>query len=159
MSRREVRTIVVKRRTTALLLLLVTIVIATVTLSISGKVYQKVDPVPFHELRLLVHRLQAGNVSFSIVVALLMPAILNMLLFLPWGFLMFLVLDRSDRPTNQSYVMTFIFALGFSSAVEVYQYFLPTRVTDINDVIWNGIGAVVGALLGHLRKRIRVAFE
>ncbi|HVT01922.1 MAG TPA: VanZ family protein [Thermoanaerobaculia bacterium] len=159
MARSEVRTVVVRRWMTILLLLTATIVIAAVTISLSGRVYQKIDPVPFHELRILSHRLARGPVPISVVIALLMPMILNMLIFVPWGMLMFLSLDTDDRPTNQSYVITFILGLGFSSCVEAYQYFLPTRVTDVNDVIWNGVGALLGAFLGHLRKRVRVTFE
>ena len=49
--------------------------------------------------------------------------------------------------------------MGLSFAVEATQYFLPNRVTDINDVIWNSTGALVGAFFGHLRKRVRIAFE
>jgi len=160
MPKGSVRVISVKRRTTVLLLILTTILIATITLSLSGKAYAKVDPVPFREIRLLVDRI-TGEVPMPmpVLVALTMPMILNVLLFMPWGFLMFLALDTSERPTLQSYLLTYLVAMGFSFAVEASQYFLPTRVTDINDVIWNGFGALLGAFFGHLRKRIRVSFE
>ncbi len=159
MGKVTVRTIPVRKWVTALLLLFATIVIATITLSLSGKAYAKVDPVPFREIRLLADKMQDGPVPMPILVALTMPVILNVLLFMPWGFLMFVLLDRPERPTNQSYLLTFLTAMAFSLAVEGSQYFLPTRVTDINDVIWNGLGALVGAILGHLRKRVRIAFE
>lgn len=159
MGKATIRTIVVRKRTTVLLLILATITIALITLWISGKSYEKVDPVPFREIRLIAERIQEGPMPMNLFVALIMPAILNALLFVPWGFLMFLALDTVDRPTNQTYLLTILLALAFSCAVEAAQYFLPTRVTDINDVIWNGFGAFVGAILGHLRKRVRVAFE
>jgi len=159
MPKGSVRVVSVKRRTTVLLLILTTILIATITLSLSGKAYAKVDPVPFREIRLLLARIGDGPTPMPLIVALTMPMILNLLLFLPWGFLMFLALDTSERPTLQSYLLTYLVAMGFSFAVEASQYFLPTRVTDINDVIWNGFGALIGAFFGHLRKRIRVSFE
>jgi glycopeptide antibiotics resistance protein len=143
-----------------MLLVLTTVIIASITLSLSGKAYTKVDPEPFRELKTLSRRLQAAEpMPTSVIVALTMPIILNILLFLPWGFLMFIVLDKPERPTNQSYLLTVLLAMAFSCLVEAWQYFLPTRVTDINDVIWNGSGALFGAVLGHLRKRVRVAFE
>lgn len=159
MRKSSIRTIVVRRRTTVLLLILATILIAMLTLWISGKSYEKVDPVPFREIRVIAERLQEGPVPMNVFVALVMPAVLNALLFVPWGFLMFLVLDGVDRPTHQSYLLALVFGLAFSFSVEAAQYFLPTRVTDINDVIWNGAGVMVGAILGHLRKRVRVVFE
>jgi glycopeptide antibiotics resistance protein len=159
MGKPSIRTVTVNRRTTVLLLILATILIATLTLWISGKSYEKVDPVPFREIRVIAERLQAGPVPMNVFVALVMPAVLNALLFIPWGFLMFLALDRPERPTHQSYLLALLFGLAFSFSVEAAQYFLPTRVTDINDVIWNGAGVMVGAIFGHLRKRVRIAFE
>lgn len=150
---------VVKRRTTFLLLLMVTAAIIGITLWISGKAYAKVDPVPFREVRLIAERMSEGPMPMPTLVALLMPLLLNVLLFMPWGFLMFILLDTPNRPFFQSYLLTFLIALAFSFGVEAWQYFLPTRVTDVNDVIWNGAGAVVGAIFGHLRKRVRVSFE
>jgi glycopeptide antibiotics resistance protein len=32
-------------------------------------------------------------------------------------------------------------------------------VADVNDVIWNTSGTVLGALLGHARLRVRFDFE
>ena len=159
MGKESVRTIVIGRWMTVILLILTTIVIAAITLSLSGRAYTKVDPVPFRDVRLLMDRMGEGPVPVPLLVALIAPMVLNILLFIPWGFLMFITLYREERPTGNVYLLTFLLAMGFSALVEAWQYFLPTRVTDINDVIWNGVGALVGAFLGHLRKRVRVAFE
>lgn len=159
MGKEAVKLIVVRRWMTVALLILTTVLIAAITLSLAGKAYTKVDPVPFREIRLLIQKMNEGPVSMPIVVALFAPAVLNVLLFIPWGFLMFIALYTVERPTNQVYLLTLLLATGFSSLVEAWQYFLPTRVTDINDVIWNVVGGLVGAFLGHLRKRVRVAFD
>jgi glycopeptide antibiotics resistance protein len=156
---RSVRTITIGRPTTIALLLVATVAIALITLWASGKAYTKVDPVPFHDLRVLGDKLAEGPVRFPTLVALLSPMILNVLLFMPWGFLAFIALDTPSRPALQSYLLTILLALGLSLAIEATQYFLPDRVTDINDVIWNSVGALGGAFVGHLRKRVRVAFE
>ena len=157
---RPVRIITISRPTTIALLLLVTVAIALITLWASGKAYAKVDAVPFHEFRVLQEKLAEGRpVPFPTVVALISPLILNVLLFLPWGFLVFVALDTPSRPASQSSLLTILLAMGLSFVVEGTQYFLPNRVTDINDVIWNSAGALVGAFFGHLRKRVRVAFE
>jgi len=159
MGRAEVRTITVKRWMTWLLLILTTVLIASITLSLTGRAYTKVDPVPFRDVRLLAERMRQGPIPTPLLVALITPMVLNILLFIPWGFLMFIALYTEKRPTTQVYLLTVLIAMLFSSAVEAWQYFLPTRVTDVNDIIWNGVGALVGAFFGHLRKRVRVAFE
>jgi glycopeptide antibiotics resistance protein len=151
--------ITVRRRVTILLLLLTTAAIAGLTLYASGKAYTKVDPEPFREIRVLTQKLSEGPVRIETVVALTMPIVLNLLLFVPWGFLMFVALDRPERATIQSYLWTILVAMAFSSLVEAWQYFLPTRVTDVNDIIWNVTGAFIGAVAGHIRKRVRFAFE
>ena len=33
---------------------------------------------------------------------------------------------------------------------------LPTRAADVNDVFWNAVGALLGALLAHLHASVRV---
>lgn len=159
MASRSVKTVEVRRMTTVLLLVAVTVAIALATLWLSGKTYSKVDPVPFHDLRVLNARLAEGPVPFPTFVALVSPMIFNVLLFLPWGFLVFVLLDKPDRAVPQSYLLTVVFALGLSFAVEATQYFLPTRVTDINDVIFNAGGATLGAVLAHVHRRVRIAFE
>lgn len=159
MGKPTVKTITIRRWVTVLLLLITTAAIAAITVALTGRAYSKVDPIPFREIRLLAQKMSEGPVSMPIVVALLAPAILNILLFIPWGFLAFIALYTVERPTLQVYLLTILLAMGFSSLVEAWQYFLPTRVTDINDVIWNGVGALVGAFFGHLRKRVRLAFD
>ncbi len=159
MPRRPERLIVVGKKTTAALLLVVTLGMLGLTLWISGKAYAKVDAVPFRDFRVLMSRMGEGPVPVPTVIALITPLIFNMLLFLPWGFLVFVLIESPRRPTGQAYLLTFLFAVAFSSGVEAWQYFLPTRVTDINDVIGNVSGALVGAILGHLRKRVRISFE
>ncbi len=131
----------------------------SVTILLSGKSYKKVDPEPFRELKILQEKFNEGSLPFRVMVELGMPIIMNMLIFVPWGFLLFVLLDDDERMVIESYVLVFMLAFGFSSLVEAWQYFLPTRVMDINDVIWNVSGALIGALLAHLQKRVRFEFE
>jgi glycopeptide antibiotics resistance protein len=80
------------------------------------------------------------------------------LLFVPWGFLLFIALYRLERPTVQTYVLTILLGFTITCLIEAWQYFLPSRVADINDIIWNSAGATLGAFLGHLRLRVRIDF-
>lgn len=151
--------VTVPRWITILLLLAITATIVIATVYTSGKSYSKIDPVPFEDIKHLSHRLAHRPVSTQILAVIVMPIIANVLLFIPWGFLTFISLYTLDRPTMQTYVLTILGGLSFSLAIEAWQYFLPTRVADVNDVIWNTTGAALGAILGHLRQRVRLEFE
>ena len=152
-------TIVVRRPYTILLLLIVTIAIAAATLWMSGKSYSKIDPIPFEDLRHLANRVAHRPVPTRVFALIVVPIIANVLLFMPWGFLMFIALYTLERPTVQTYVLTVLLGLTFACAIEAWQYFLPSRVADISDIIWNSAGTLAGAILAHLRLRLRFEFD
>ena len=153
-------TITIRRPITIALLLVVTVVIIAITLWSSGKSYSNLDPRPFEDIRHLARRLASPQrqVSMHIVAVIVVPIVANVLLFVPWGFLLFIALYTIERPTMQTYVLTVLLGLSFSCAIEAWQYFLPSRVADVNDIIWNTLGAFGGAILGHLRERVRFEF-
>ena len=151
--------LLIKRPITILLLLVTTIVIVMLTVIIAGKSYGKIDPIPFEDLRHLAHRIAQRPISTQILSVIVVPIIGNILLFVPWGFFAFIALYTIERPTIQTYVLTILLGLTFSTAIEAWQYFLPTRVADINDIIWNTVGTIAGAILGHARLRVRFEFE
>lgn len=153
------REVVVRRPLTLFLLLLVTLAIVTITVWMAGRSYENFDPIPFDDIRYLARRLAERPISTQILAVLIVPMIANVLLFVPWGFLTFLALYNLERPTLQTYILTILLGLSFSLGIEGWQYFLPSRVADINDVIWNTTGATLGALLGHARQRVRFEFE
>jgi glycopeptide antibiotics resistance protein len=152
-------TIVIRKVVTVLLLLAVTAVICATTLWASGKSYAKIDPIPFEDVRQMAHRLQHSTVSTRVLAIVFVPIIANILLFVPWGFLMFIALYSVDRPTVQTYVLTLLLGLTLTCAIEAWQYFLPSRVADVNDIIYNTTGAFLGAIVGHLRQRVRFEFD
>src|SRR5439155_5164610 len=133
------------------LLVAVTVLIVLTTVWMSGKSYSKVDPLPFQDLRHISHRIASHPVSTHILAVMIVPIIANVLLFMPWGFLMFIALYTVERPTLQTYVLTVLLGLTFACAIEAWQYFLPSRVADINDIIWNTVGTLLGAILAHMR--------
>jgi glycopeptide antibiotics resistance protein len=153
------REVVIRKPLTLFLLVLVTAAIATLTVWMSGKSYSNLDPIPFDDIRYLSRRLTERPISTHILAVLVVPMIANVLLFVPWGFLMFIVLYSVDRPTLQTYVLTILLGFSFTLVVEGWQYFLPSRVADVNDVIWNTTGVILGAALGHARLRVRFEFD
>jgi VanZ family protein len=154
-----VRTFAVSRLTTVVILIAVSAAIVGMTIYTAGKSYAKVDPRPFDEVRDLANRLGHKPVSTQVLAVILVPIIGNVLLFVPWGFLMFIVLYSVNRPTAQTYLLTVLLGLSFTLTIEAWQYFLPSRVADVNDVISNTVGTILGAVLGHMRLRVRFEFE
>lgn len=65
----------------------------------------------------------------------------NVLMFVPFGILAALWSPRS------SWFGIATIGVAASGAIEVAQFFLPGRVSDLGDVIANGAGAALGALL------------
>ena len=153
------RDVVIKRPLTILLLTIVTLSIIAITVWMAGKSYENFDPIPFDDLRYLAKRLNERPISTHILAIIVVPMIANVLLFVPWGFLAFITLYTVERPTLQTYVLTILLGFSFTLGIEAWQYFLPSRVADINDVIWNTCGTIAGALLGHARLRLRFEFD
>lgn len=71
-------------------------------------------------------------------------SLLNVLLFVPLGFFL-PVLWRRFRP----FLWTSLFGLGFSLTIELLQLF-TFRATDINDLMTNTVGTILGWCLGRL---------
>lgn len=153
------RQILIKKPLTVLLLLVVSLTIVSITVWMAGKSYENFDPIPFEDLRNLANRLENRPIPTHILALIVVPMVANVLLFVPWGFLAFITFYTAERPTLQTYVLTVLFGFSFTLGIEAWQYFLPSRVADVNDVIWNTSGTVLGALLGHARLRVRFEFD
>lgn len=70
-------------------------------------------------------------------------SILNMLLFVPMGILLPMIWGKYRKLRN-----TALFGFGISLTIELAQI-LTLRATDVNDLITNTLGAVLGFTLGR----------
>jgi VanZ family protein len=157
MGKRHVRVIRIRKWLTASLLVIVSVAIAALLFYLSGKAYAK-DAHPVREILASVLR-RSQPPSRDAILASLMPIIANALLFVPWGFLCFLTIDSPQRRRIVTYAITFLSGLVFALAMIAWQAWLPTRVTGYADAVFNALGAVAGAIGGHLRKNVHVEFE
>jgi VanZ family protein len=158
MGKREVHVVTVRKPVTIVLLVVVTALLGGLIYGLSGKAYAA-DSDPVREILARLLGSGSGPVSRSALLAFLMPVIANVLLFVPWGFLSFVALDSPARRRRASYAITFVAALMLAAAMQVWQEFLPTRVTSLPDSIANALGALGGAALGQARKDVRVRFD
>ena len=157
MGKKDVRVIVVRKWMSVALLVVVSAAMAALLFYLSGKAYAS-GSEPLRELLLRTMQRQRP-VSRDALLAGLMPVIANVLFFVPWGFLMFVALDSPSRRRSRTYLATILGGACFALGMEVWQSFLPTRVTGLPDMVANTAGALAGAMAGHLRKRVRVQFD
>lgn len=74
-------------------------------------------------------------------------ASINVLGYIPLGILVSFSLYPLI-PRRWVWLPAFLGGLGISLAMESIQYFLPSRVTSLLDILTNGLGALLGAILG-----------
>ncbi|RXI98705.1 VanZ family protein [Anaerobacillus alkaliphilus] len=70
----------------------------------------------------------------------------NVILFMPFGFLAPIALKK----LRKSIFSTTVLAMFFSIAIESSQFLFTYRVSNIDDVILNTLGAFIGAILVKL---------
>ena len=94
--------------------------------------------VCFTPFRELVAMIQQPNHSFYF-----WQIILNILLFIPFGFTLstYLNCHKANRPLFLSVLLT---AFLLSTSVEALQYLTSRGFTEVDDVINNTLGAVIG---------------
>lgn len=78
----------------------------------------------------------------------IMTYVLNIIMFLPLGFLISLIWKQYRNPLK-----ILLIGFGFSLSIEICQLF-NRRNTDIDDLIMNTLGAVAGYFIWKLTKRL-----
>jgi VanZ family protein len=71
----------------------------------------------------------------------------NVGLFLPLGVLAGVIPEQQTRPAWARVLLVFGAGLLISVLIETTQFWLPTRCADVDDVICNSSGALLGAIL------------
>ena len=78
--------------------------------------------------------------------------LVNILGFIPYGFLLFAFLVNT-RLSRYAVLYSFLSGAVFSFLIELTQGYIPQRDSGFNDVITNGLGALLGALIGAILAR------
>lgn len=159
MGKRQVRTVVVRKSVTASLLALTAAAMVAVTWAI-GAHTRVMETRSTRDL--VVAAFDHGSTDgFATIatISLLMPVLANVLIFVPWGFLAFLLVDTRSRPRAATYAIAVAGGALFALALSIWQSYFPARLIAPSDVIANAVGAALGASLGQLRKDVRIRFE
>lgn len=72
---------------------------------------------------------------------------LNIILFIPFGFMFPIIHSKSFRKYHLSPVFTIFIGFALSFFIEVMQYITGRGLADIDDLINNTLGAVIGYLV------------
>lgn len=79
--------------------------------------------------------------TFATRSAFFNAVVMNIILFVPFSLFLYLISKRL--------VLTLLISFLFSVFIEVMQYILPIgRISNVDDVILNTIGAIIGCLIG-----------
>lgn len=79
--------------------------------------------------------------------------VVNVLMFLPIGFLLHRVFKK------YKFIKTFIFGLAFSLTIEVTEYSFKKGVSDINDIVNNCIGIILGSIVSILLSKYYIKYR
>lgn len=107
----------------------------------------KMQLVPFHQKSTLTCLVVSCDKSPAKVRSVIIDTVGNIGLFLPLGFLTALALARKKFQTRSQLWQALLVGMFLSASIETAQFWLPTRVTSLDDVILNSSGALLGALL------------
>ena len=81
---------------------------------------------------------------------------INILGFIPLGYLMMSYLLSSDRKQKMVPVicLSLIACISISLIIELAQYYIPGRESSLSDLLFNGLGAFGGIIYYLLEKRL-----
>lgn len=74
--------------------------------------------------------------------------ILNMMLFFPFGFFVYILFRRYDSFTKA--LLTALICLIFTLLIETVQLATKSGRFEVNDIVANGLGGILGCLPGYL---------
>ncbi|KZC96038.1 MULTISPECIES: VanZ family protein [Clavibacter] len=97
---------------------------------------RRIDGFLFRGLRALHRHDGTSWITYSVV-----EGAANVVMFVPVGMFLVLLLGRPR------WWLAIALGVGLSALIETAQAFLPTRVSDVRDVVHNGLGALIGVVV------------
>lgn len=107
----------------------------------SAERFRNWNLIPFQEIGEIARAFQSGEASGFYVKPMIRQELANILMFMPGGFLI-----AAAFPQFRNWRRIFILGAGCSLTIEVIQ-FLIGRIADVDDVLMNSFGAVLGFVL------------
>jgi VanZ family protein len=73
----------------------------------------------------------------------------NMALFLPFGLFSVVDITTSEK-TFRRWALALLPGMGLAVALQVMQLYLPSRDPNLSDAVWNGMGLLLGSVIGGM---------
>lgn len=92
------------------------------------------------------------TLQFATLRGIVNSLVMNIILFVPFGFFLYIMTRRA--------LLTTVFACLMSISIEVLQYVLPIgRISNVDDVILNTLGGIIGMLCGVLVLKLQIVYN
>ena len=114
---------------------------ATLNGPYSAERFHNWNLIPFQGIGEIAGAFQSGTVNGFYLTLMIRQELANILMFMPGGFLI-----ATAFPQFRNWRRILIFGAGCSLTIEVIQ-FLIGRIADVDDVLMNSFGAVLGFVL------------
>ena len=88
-----------------------------------------------------------SSINHTYIISIRLDYILHFGIFLSWMLLLWKMVGVSFWSNFQQSLFYIILGLLFAFTNETIQYFLPYRAFNINDLLANGLGVMLGAVL------------
>jgi len=88
------------------------------------------------------------RLNFSVEEIFSSHGILNMLLFAPFGFLLYAIIKNYNVGTKV--LLTFLVSMAFSILIEMVQLATLSGRFEINDMVANSLGGLIGCFPGYI---------
>jgi VanZ family protein len=99
--------------------------------------------------RILLEKLPT---SFNYYRHNLSDLIINIIGFIPFGFLLSIYLTRKGLNLGSTLILCMVFGFTISLTIEVVQAFLPSRSSDMIDIVTNTLGTAIGFFVCRLKQ-------
>ena len=90
---------------------------------------------------------EGSAINHTFVVSVRLDYLVHFAVFIPWIFLAQMTNDLSFKNYPMKTLKWFFYGILFATANEAIQYFIPWRAYNINDLVSNFIGVLLGAML------------
>lgn len=88
-----------------------------------------------------------STINHTFIVTIRLDYLLHCAMFLPWMFLMRKFSRTSFQFSISRSSIWILAALIFATLMEILQYYLPYRAFNVNDLLANGLGVLLGTVL------------
>lgn len=89
----------------------------------------------------------SSAINHTYVVKVRLDYFLHYIVFFSWMFLVWIFTNVSFRTDFRKTIYIISLCLLFAFVNELVQYFLPYRAFNINDLVANGVGVLLGSIL------------